>query len=308
MADSATPTTRRLAAIPAVFLVVVAIWEIFATRCQATSVPGDDAWSDAATFVRSKWQPGDLIVFAPGWIDPVGRLHLGDLIPVETAARMDAAKYARIWELSIRGASSPDVQGLPPVEERSGAVTVRRYAQQPVEVISDLIAWASTAGRLDLVEAGFEPHRCMVISVPPARPYLKDLFELLDRADEQTRAKVMRAFPRLLPELPSAYVTRIDRDGKWVTVKQMRMGTTLAGAFGIADVFTRRDERRDVALHVEIDGATVLETTVPIDRWVPFRTTTTAGEHELRFRLRWEAGPGELPSNKSVCVNMEARR
>lgn len=306
MADSATPTTRRLGVIPALLLVVVAIWEIFATRCQATSVPGDDAWHDAATYVRGNWQPGDLIVFAPGWIDPVGRLHLGDLIPVEMAARMSAAKYARIWELSIRGATAPDVQGLTPAEERLGPVTVRRYAQQPAEVVSDLIAAA--VGRVELVEAGFEPHRCLVVAVPPARPYLAELFELLDRADDKTRAKLMRGFSRLLPELPSAYVGKDDRDGKWITVKQMPMGRTLAGALGIADVFTRRDERRAVALRVEIDGKPVVEAAAPIDRWVPFRASTTAGVHELRFRLRWEANAGELPPTKSVCVNMEAWR
>lgn len=301
-----TPTsaTRRLGAIPAALLVIIACWEIVATRCQATSVPGDDAWHDAATYVRGKWQPGDLIVFAPGWVDPVGRLHLGDLIPVEMAARMSAAKYARIWELSIRGATAPDVRGLTPVEERPGPVVVKRYEQKPAEVVGDLLA----AGRVDVVEAGFEPHRCMVIAVPPARPYLKDLFELLDRVDDQARTKLIRGFARVLPELPSAYVGKDDRDGKWVTVKQMPMGSTLAGAFGIADVFTRRDERREVALRVEIDGKPVVETTAPIDRWVPFRTATTAGDHELRFRLRWEANAGELPPTKSVCVNMEAWR
>lgn len=300
--------SSRLGAIPAALLVIVACWEIFSTRCQATSVPGDDEWVNAAKLVRLNWQPGDLIVFAPGWIDPVGRLHLGDLIPVETAARMDAAKYARIWELTIRGASAPETTGLTAVEEHAGPVTVRRFEQKPAEVISDLTSWASTYGRLDLVEAGFEPHRCLVIAVPPVRPYLEDLFAVLDRAGEQTRAKLLRGFSRLLPELSSAYVAKSDRDGKWVTVKQMAMGTTLAGAFGIADVFTRRDERREVALRLEIDGNTVLETAAPIDRWVPFRTATTPGEHELRFRLRWEANAGELPPNKSVCVNMEARR
>jgi hypothetical protein len=301
-----TPATRRLGAIPAALLVIVACWEIVATRCQATSVPGDDAWHDAATYVRGKWQPGDLIVFAPGWVDPVGRLHLGDLIPVEMAARMSAARYARIWELSIRGATAPDVQGLTPAEERPGPVTVRRYAQKPAEVVSDLIAVA--AGRVEVVEAGFEPHRCLVVAVPPARPDLATLFELLDRVDDKTRAKLMRGFARLLPELPSAYVAKDDRDGKWVTVKRMPMGSTLAGALGIADVFTRRDERRDVALRVEIDGKPVVETSAPIDRWVPFRATTTPGDHELRFRLRWEAKAGELPPARSVCVNMEAWR
>jgi hypothetical protein len=53
-------------------------------------------------------QPGNLIVFAPRWNDPVGRLHLGDLIPVEMAGRLDGERYGRIWELDIRSARAPD--------------------------------------------------------------------------------------------------------------------------------------------------------------------------------------------------------
>ncbi len=306
MADPATP--RRLGAIPAAVLVVVAIWEIFATRCQS-SVPGDDAWNEAAQFVRSQYQPGDLIVFAPDWVDPVGRLHLGDLIPVEMVSRMDAAKYGRIWELSIRGAVARDVVGITPVEEHHGAVEVRRYERQPVEVITDLISYGSNAGRLDLVEVGFEPHRCMVVSVPPARPYLRPIFSLLDKLDELLRRRTLRALAQLLPELPSAYaVPENERNGKWITARRMELGSSLVGAFGIADVFTRRDERRDVELVIEIGGKRVVEKHAPIDRWVPFGIRTIPERREVNFRLRWEANPGELAGNKSVCLNAEARR
>jgi len=110
---------RPVAAVPAILLVLVAVWEIAATRCDAHAVPGDDAWKDAAAVVRAGYRPGDLIVFAPEWADPIGRLHLGDLIPVELAARMDAARFGRIWEVSIRGAHHAEVAGLAPVAEES---------------------------------------------------------------------------------------------------------------------------------------------------------------------------------------------
>jgi len=305
----ATPATRRpLGAIPALLLVAIAIWEIAATRCQATSVPGDDAWIEASKIVRTHHQPGDLIVFAPAWIDPVGRLHLGDLIPVETAARMDAAKYGRIWELSIRDAVAPDVLGMTATKTYPGPVDVRFYQRRPVTVITELISYAPAAGRLDLVEVGFEPHRCLVVPVSPARPYLRDLFAQLDRLPDQARAKLIRAFAQLLPELPAAAaMPAADRDGKWIAI-HMTLGSNLAGAFGIADIFTRRDERRDIGLVVEIDGKQVLETVAPIDRWVPFETPTSPGDHQVRIRLRWKANPGETTGVKTVCVNAEARR
>ncbi|HVK89075.1 MAG TPA: hypothetical protein VM513_33370, partial [Kofleriaceae bacterium] len=80
--DEAAPAAppRPYFLIPAVLLVLVAGWEIIATVRAADSVPGDAAWASAAKVVRERYRPGDLIVFAPGWADPIGRLHLGDLI------------------------------------------------------------------------------------------------------------------------------------------------------------------------------------------------------------------------------------
>src|SRR5688572_6666760 len=157
----------RLAALPALLLVAIAIWEIVATRAHARSVPDDAAWEKAAAIVRAGHRPGDLIVFAPAWNDPVGRLHLGDLISIEMAARMDADRYGRIWELSIRGANAPEVAGLAPVEEHLGEVEVRRYERAPAVVLAELTtARTDTPGaRTDLVEVAFEPHRCVVVAV-----------------------------------------------------------------------------------------------------------------------------------------------
>jgi hypothetical protein len=159
---------RLLAAIPAVLLVLVSLWEVVATRLDATSAPGDDAWERAAQVVRAQHQPGDLILFAPGWVDPVGRLHLGDLIPIEMAARMDAARYSRIWELSIRGAHAPETAGLSPVVEQDvDGVTVRRFDRAPVVVLSDVFAGGQP---VTLAEVGFEPHRCIQVVPSPGHP------------------------------------------------------------------------------------------------------------------------------------------
>ena len=160
---------RVLAAIPAVLLVLVSLWETVAARRDATSVPDDAAWSAAEQVVRADYRPGDLLVFAPRWVDPVGRLHFGDLISVEMAARMDAARYGRIWELSIAGrrADAPEVAGLHPVLDRDvGGIEVRRYERPPAVVLSDV--FAKQPGTV--AEVGFEPHRCIQLVPAPGHP------------------------------------------------------------------------------------------------------------------------------------------
>ncbi|MBA2543659.1 MAG: hypothetical protein H0V17_28715 [Deltaproteobacteria bacterium] len=313
MTDPATRPRSRLGAIPAAVLVVVAIWEIVATRCQATSVPGDDEWAAAARHVRTGYQPGDLIVFAPSWADPIGRLHLGDLIPLEMAGRMDAVRYGRIWELSMRGAFAPEVNGLSAMDYHAGPVEVRRYERAAPRVLFDLTATPSPGARIDLVEVAFEPHRCLVVPTPPMRPYLDNFLAALDTLPPgPQRERMLRVFDTLLPELAQARaVPKADRLGKRITVNQVPIGTELAIGLGIADVFTRRDERRPIALTLELTGQPQPPPLVaPIDEWVvssvDFATPPPAPV-DITFVLRWEANPGETTSTKQVCLAMESR-
>jgi len=251
--------TRRLSisaisALPAILLVVIAVWESCATRRDADSVPDDDAWQRAAAIVRENHRVGDLIVFAPEWIDPVGRLHLGDMISIDMAARMDAARYARIWELSIRGARSPDTAGLEAYkEEEVDGITVRRFERRAVNVLADVRDQLATAkvegGRatLELAEVGFAPHRCIqVVPVP----------------GQLTRV----TFPKLL------------------------LGGKLVGYVGLADVFTRRDIRAPGVLAVEIGGITATEVAPGVDDgWVRFEVATQPGAADVTFRISADA-------------------
>lgn len=148
----------------AVLLLGIAVWEIIATR--VAGAPGDDAWAAAAKIVRSEFRAGDLITFAPSWVDPTGRMHLGDLISLDDAARMDDAKYARVWELSIRGAERAD---KPAFERAVGGVLVRRYDRVAAKVLADLRTLKMPGATLELAEVGFAPHRCWQV-IPGAQP------------------------------------------------------------------------------------------------------------------------------------------
>lgn len=239
------------AVVPALLLVAIALWEAGAARRDASSVPGDAAWRAAADQVRAAYRPGDLIVFAPTWVDPVGRMVLGDLIPIAAAARMDAARYGRIWELAIRGARAPDAAGLAPIaSDDHDGVVVRRYERAPAIVVDDVldrVASATSDGArpsLELTEVGFAPHRCLQVSPPPGHPLR-------------------------------------------IGFARFQLGRELVGYLGIGDVFTRRDVRSPVRIDVELAGRIIASAEAGVDDgWVRFAAATAPGPADLAFVLR----------------------
>ena len=195
-----------LGVLPALLVVGVALWETCATHVDANAVPADVAWDRASELVRAQFRPGDLIEFAPDWVDPVGRLHLGELMTIDDAARMDAARYGRIRELSIRGAHGADTAGLTATSAvDADGVTVSLFERTPVTVLADVrtvLPGASTDGgpaTLVLAEVG---SRRTVASRP-----------------RRSGAPIRVTFPAL------------------------PLGSSLVGYVGLADVFTRRDIR-----------------------------------------------------------------
>ncbi|MEO6775213.1 MAG: hypothetical protein ABI467_19770 [Kofleriaceae bacterium] len=235
---------KPLAAAPALLLVAVAVWEIVATFHDAGAVPDDGAWERAVTALRAAHQPGELIVFAPAWIDPVGRLHAGDLIPIDMAARMDAAKYGSIWELAIRGAHAPEVAGLTAATATDfDGVTLAHYVRTPAIVVDDALADEPRSDGVrpvrELAEVGFAPHRCWQV-VPPAH-------------------------------------------GQVTITIRMTLGATLVGYVGLADVFKRRDIRTPGELVVHAGAASADVVAGVDDGWVRFELATTPGPAEVTF-------------------------
>jgi hypothetical protein len=276
--DTGAPPRRGrhvlgLALAPALALLVCAVWEIWASARAGSDVPGDAAWAAAAAAVRERHAPGDLIVFAPHWIDPVGRMHLGDLLPVELAARMDDARFATVWELSIRGAEAPEARGRRvDWSTEIGGVRVRRLVREPARVLTDFVdafARARVEGRavgraeVRLEEVGFAPHRCVRVEPQP----------------DQT--------------------VRIHYPG-------VRLGARLVGHVGLADVFTRRDVRAPGELAVSIDGREVARTRFGVDDgWVRFEATTAAAERADVVFAATAVGAGAR--KRLVCFAAEAR-
>jgi hypothetical protein len=273
---SAPPSrwTRVASAVaPALVLIAVAAWEVWATVRAPGSVPDDAAWRRAAAAVRATHRADELIVFAPAWIDPVGRLHLGDLIPVEMAARMDDARYGQVVEVAIRGARAPETAGLSPTStEDFDGVVVRHFARVAPTIVADVrehLAGIRVEGAvarapsLELAEVGFAPHRCVQV-VPQA-------------------GQAMR-----------------------VTFPQLALGRELVGYVGLADVFTRRDVRAPGRLDVEIGGQRVASATAGVDDgWVRFAAPTTPGFADVTF-VATAVGPRSTA--RLICFAAEARQ
>ncbi len=251
-------------------LVVVALFEIISIARAGGDTGSDEQWQAAAERVRAEWRVGDLVVFAPDWVDPVGRLVLGELLSIEDAARMDGAKYTVVWELSIRGARAKETLGRTLESSFSeGPISIKKWVGEPLVVTADfreLIASAQISGdsvgrpRVSLEEVGFEPHRC-VLAIP----------------------KPGAAMSILFPEV--------------------ELGSTLVGYVGIADVFTRRDVRDPARLELVVDGVAVADVTVGVeDGWVRFEAATRPKTSNVQIRI------GSAAKNRRVCFAAEARR
>lgn len=259
--------------LPVLLLVLVALWEIRASLRPGHDVPGPAAWQRAGQAVRERFQPGDLIVFAPAWIDPVGRMHLGDLMTIDMAARMDDARYGTMWELSIRGASAPESRGREVAwTGRFGELRVRKLVAEPATVVTDFLAELDRArvegkavGKPELVlaEVGFAPHRC--VQVEP-------------RSGETVR----------------------------IIYPNVTLGSTLVGHVGLADVFTRRDVRDPGRLEVFINGQRVTMAQPGVDDgWVRFAAETRPGPGAEVVFAATAVGP--RATKRLICFAAEAR-
>ncbi|MBI4509212.1 MAG: hypothetical protein HY698_06225 [Deltaproteobacteria bacterium] len=153
-------------------LILLAAWEIGVLWRSKRAAPTDADWQQVVAAVTASHQPGDLIVFAPSWMDPVGRKWLGGLMTIDQAARMDDARYGRAWEISARGAAAPETEGAgtPAYESRFGALRVRQFTRPAAQVTWDLSAHSA------LQEVDFQPRKCARIGEPrPGRPAVLDV-------------------------------------------------------------------------------------------------------------------------------------
>lgn len=286
-------TTRGgLAALAAVSL--LALVETASAIVAPHRAPSDEDWRAAAGAIRAGFRPGDLIVAAPAWADSILRLHLGDLIPVEVAGRLDDERFARVWEVSQRGAHAPAAaRGTVADERRFGALTVRR-TERPAEAVSyDFVArWMDArVSRRGADGAGVgcplagDRMQCPGIGFNFVRPQIVEV-------DTRLREAL------LAPPVPQAAVV--------IEYPAARLGRSLVLATGLSNVWMRKEARGTVDLHVFVDGAEAGSiTTGNEDGWGVrrFDTSARAGQvAAVRFEITSPA-----PQARHFALAAEAR-
>lgn len=132
---------RRISVAVAALVLLLALVEAGNAFVAPSRAPRDRDWRAAAAEVRAGFRPGDLVVAAPAWADPLLRRELGDLLPVAIAGRMDAARFGRIWEISQRGARAAETQGARfATSSRHGALSVTLWEKPAARVTFDFLA------------------------------------------------------------------------------------------------------------------------------------------------------------------------
>jgi hypothetical protein len=231
---------RRVSAAVVAAILLLALTEAGAALIAPLRAPTDADWSSAAAAVRGGFRPGDLIVAAPAWSDQVMRLHLGDLVPIKMAARLDDARYGRVWEISQRGARADEARGTVGASSRHGALTVRRWDRQPASVTFDFFdQWARA--RVARAETGRE--------IPCER--LADHFQCPDLGFNFVKPQLMEIGTTLRNAL---YVQPVGGATVVVEYPQVPLGRELVVGGGLHHVWLRKYGDGTVKLRVLIDG------------------------------------------------------
>jgi len=125
------PRVRRLhllwLLVPALGLLELGLHVAFSRRA-----PGIEAWRSLAGVALALKRPGEPVVVAPEWAEPLARLALGDRIfPLAELARADDRSVPRVLEIAELGARAPRVSGWPVVSETRNGPFVLRVLQNP---------------------------------------------------------------------------------------------------------------------------------------------------------------------------------
>jgi hypothetical protein len=285
---------HRLAYACAAGIVVLALVETGNALLAPLRAPTDRDWRAAAAAVRTAFRPGDLIVAAPTWADPILRQHLGDLIPIPVAGRLDAARFGRVWEISQRGARAPETEGSRVVQSsRQGALTLRRYERPAAQVSFDFVSEWSRAS-VSRIAAGGQVSLCY---------RAPDRFECPDPPAQSLKPELLEidTSPHFALSTPLA-----GRSTTVVEFDRVPLGRELAVGAGLHNVWLRKAGRGTVSLRVLVQGRELGRIEAgSMTGWTlrKFDTSALAGQSQsVRFEVTVDD-----PNSRTLGFAAEAR-
>jgi hypothetical protein len=275
-------------------LVLLAALETAQALIAPGRAPTRADWQTATQQLRTEFQPGDLIVASPGWADPLMRMHVGELLPIPHAARMDDARFGRVWVLGQHGAHAPEEAGRRMVfAQQFGALTLRRFEGVPAQLTYDFLERWQEARVVD-----WDPVR----SLASPCPWAQDSFvcpragntvrRTLVEVDQQIRRAI------LAPPVAGAIIS--------VEFPAVPLGRELVVAAGLHDTWARKSPG---TAHLEV--------------WVAGHPAQSAdignrsGWHRLRIDTAARAGQtvpvrfqisSPQPALRNLAFAAEARR
>lgn len=113
--------------------------ELGAHLAQVRGAVREDDLREARALVGTL-EEDDVVVFAPRWLDQTGRAAFADALSPAQGAPTDYQRYARAFEIGVRGAQEPDVAGwMVQWEKQAGPLTVRLRHNRDYEPIRDAL-------------------------------------------------------------------------------------------------------------------------------------------------------------------------
>lgn len=299
-ADAAPPALTRSATVVAIAgalaLVLLALAETAQALIAPARAPSGADWLAAAAEVRAGFRAGDLIVAAPAWADPLARMHLGDLMTVAMDARMDDARYGRVWEISQRGARAPEARGPASARHRFGALTVRLVERAAAATVTyDFLAHWKEARVTRRTSPEGAPLACAWqgdrFACPRGGTVRRELVEVDTRIREALLAPA--------PADPSAVLA--------IEFPAVSLGRELVVMAGLHDVWARKYGRGTVNVEVWMDGQLVTGAAIGNrSGWRPIRVDTSARDGQIA-PVRVQISSRE-PAMRNLAFAAEARR
>lgn len=261
---------------------------------QHLSAPTENDWEAAADKLKELRRPGEPVLFAPAWVDPVGRAAVGSQVPLNLLLLSDVDRFARVWQLSVRGAQHPWLSGQHVVFAQDfGAVELSRYEQSAETVLYDFTA--------SVLEAQVERRGSQVVRCErTGRRFVCDPQQSWNWVGPHVAEVDHRPYRCI-------FAHAVDGQVMSITFPAAALGRTLVGYTGIDDFENRKRAQAPVLLKVfagtEPVGQVLHQNEWPWKRFTLDTDRQKGQTHAVRFEVTTPHAYA-----RTFCFSAEARR